>query len=75
MVGSAGGEFDTPATRRAFKLLVKLHGDPDRDVISVDAFKNAVQTVAMDDKVDVDFAKLGNLMKSIELADANSDGA
>ena len=41
----------------------------------MDAFKNAVQTVAMDDKVDVDFAKLGNLMKSIELADANSDGA
>jgi len=72
--GGDAGDFDTPATRRAFKLLVKLHGDPDKDVISVDAFKNAVQTVAMDDKVDVDFARLGDLMKAIEKADANSDG-
>ena len=74
MAGGDAGDFDTPATRRAFKLLVKLHGDPDKDVISVDAFKNAVQTVAMDDNVDVDFARLGDLMKAIEKADANSDG-
>eukprot|EP00656_Telonema_subtile_P055005 TRINITY_DN8376_c0_g1_i2.p1 TRINITY_DN8376_c0_g1~~TRINITY_DN8376_c0_g1_i2.p1 ORF type:complete len:536 (-),score=136.53 TRINITY_DN8376_c0_g1_i2:382-1989(-) len=67
-------EFDGTDVRRAFKLLVKLHGDADKDMIPIPEFKTAMQKLAMDDKVSVDFTKLGNLMKLIDNADKDGNG-
>eukprot|EP00658_Telonema_sp_P-2_P066701 TRINITY_DN5566_c0_g1_i2.p1 TRINITY_DN5566_c0_g1~~TRINITY_DN5566_c0_g1_i2.p1 ORF type:complete len:518 (-),score=168.81 TRINITY_DN5566_c0_g1_i2:34-1587(-) len=67
-------EFDSPTTRRAFKLLVKLRGDPDKELIPINEYKDAIQKLAMDDTVPVDFTKLHDLMAAIDQADKDGNG-